>query len=125
MAEAKRIAVGVFEPELAGVPGLIFGSRAGLFGQYINSVCPEIDDHRPGSVAPALAKVQLVASVITGRGISKAGSVWVVSPVVFEAHFRKQFKGRFDFAHWHNGHDGFDHVPSLKTDLPVLAQASR
>jgi hypothetical protein len=35
---------------------------------------------------------------------------------VFEAHFRKQFKGRFDFAHWHNGDDGFDHVPSLKTD---------
>lgn len=38
LAETKRIAVGVFEPELAGVPGLIFGSRAGLFCELIDIV---------------------------------------------------------------------------------------
>jgi hypothetical protein len=44
---------------------------------------------------------------------------------VLEANSSKQLKSRFDFAHWHNGHDVFDHVPSLKTKCSAREQASR
>lgn len=105
LTEPKGIAIGVAQPKLSGLPGLVLGGGAGQIGKLVNRICPEIHHNRANAVTAAFAEVQFVAALVADRGISQACSVWVVNPVLGESDFGQQLDGWLDFAYGNHRND--------------------